>query len=158
MNYNDIIYILLIVGIVLVEIIIAVDAIIRNRKQLKELKALEEKIRLDNLRYLLYQYKIHREHGPKDDDFNMLDHLIEDAVNRYKIMHFGFNKDLYLDSKLQEKMVSDILVEVLNMLSPVTFDTLCVIYDKEHLEDLILSKIKIAILDYTISVNGTYKE
>lgn len=158
MEYTNIIYVLIMVGIILLEIVIAADAIIKNRKHLKELKAIEEKMRLDNLRYLLYQYKIHREYGPKDDDLNILDKLIEDAVNRYKIMHFGFNKDLYLDSKLQEKMVNDILAEVLNTLSPITFDTLCVIYDKEHLEDLILSKIKIAILDYTISVNGTYKE
>lgn len=153
-KYADIIGILVIIFFIMA-IIYSINKIYQD---CKETKRLDKQIELDTFRLELDQFRIYRKYSSSENDFKMLNHIIEESIAKYKILHFGFNKDLYITDKMQDKMISDILTEVLNALSDTTFATLTVIYNKEYIEDLILSKIKIAVLDYIITVNGNYKE
>lgn len=147
-----------IVTIIIINLYIIISAYYLFKIKRLEIKKLKSEIEIDQKKFKLYEFTIFRKYGASNNDLNVIDRIITDSVDKYKILHFGFDKDFYMTDKIRDKMIKDILEEVLKSLSPEMFNTLSVIYNKESLEDIILSKIKLAILDFEVSTNGTYKE
>lgn len=94
----------------------------------------------------------------EEENFKMLDSLIEDSLNRYRISYLEYNDELYISEEDQNKMITWIMRDILSNMSPVYYDRLKYVYNKSKLEDVIYNKVTMAVLGYTITINGNMKE
>lgn len=86
-----------------------------------------------------------------------LDNMINDSATKYKIFKIEFKDVPYISDDIQEEMIHYILSDVLHSISPYMKKKLYCVYDKKYIENLILEKIQILVLDYTMEINGTLK-
>ena len=115
-------------------------------KELKKKNSLEEK-------RLLYELQ-----SNEDENFELLDKMITDAVAQYQVIKFGTDQDLYINEKEQKAMLNKVLKDVLEKISPIYYQKLILIYNENKLEDIIFQKVSMAVFSYAISVNGSYNE
>lgn len=92
------------------------------------------------------------------DDINILDKIIQDEFHRYEIMELAHKENLYVTADIQNKMITTIFTKVYKSLSDDLFNKFSIIYKKEYIEDLIAQKVQMAVLNYTIEINGNYKD
>lgn len=59
---------------------------------------------------------------------------------------------------MQQKIIMDITTEVYTSISDNIWDKLSLIYKKDHIEDIIVQKVQMLVLAYTVDINGNYKE
>lgn len=105
------------------------------------------------------QYKYYLASMPLPvDDINILDKIIQDEFQRYEIMELAHKENLYITSDIQNKMITTIFTKVYKSLSNDLFDKFSIIYKKEYIEDLIAQKVQMVVLNYTIEINGNYKD
>lgn len=84
----------------------------------------------------------------------VLDKMILEAIDKYKILNIEYRDVVYITDKIQEDMIRTVLSNVLKGMSPLLKKKLYYIYGEEYLEDTILEKIQLQVLDYTTSVNS----
>lgn len=91
-------------------------------------------------------------------EFDLLDSIIQETFNRYEILNLAHKQNLYITEAMQSKIISDITKEIFYGLSDNIFDKLSLIYKRDHIEDIIVQKIQMIVLNYTIETNGNYTE
>ena len=91
------------------------------------------------------------------DDLALLDTIINESLNEYKILNFEYENNIYIKEDEINKMVASVLKNVLTKMSPLFLDKLSYIYNKNVLEDEILKKVRFSVLAYVTEVNGNYK-
>jgi hypothetical protein len=91
-------------------------------------------------------------------DLDILDNIINEVFTRYQILNLTHEDNLYINDAKQEQIIVDIFKEVYSSLSPNIMEKLSLIYNREYIEDLLVQKIKMIVLNFTIEVNGNYKE
>ena len=143
------------VSIILAEIIIIiiliVGLIVLNKTIQEFTLELSNKRRLDEL-------TINLNHVINKEELHILDDMIEECLNEYKILHFEFEENLYITEEIAAEMERNVLKKVLTQISPIFYSKLKYIYNENIIENYILTKIRFSILDYKIEVNGNYKE
>ena len=92
------------------------------------------------------------------DIMDLLDRFIEDSLIQYRIKYLDSKDNLRISESKQKEMVKNVLSDVLNSMSPVLYEKLTYIYNKDNLENTIYLKVSLAVLSYVIEVNGSYKE
>lgn len=102
--------------------------------------------------------KMNFEFEPKDDDFEILDRLIQENLATYRVLKLENIEKLYITEEIQRKMFEYILRETMYQISPVYMQKLSYLYNKDRLDDIITQKINMAILDYTVEVNSNYRK
>lgn len=112
---------------------------------------LNKKINLEN-RKMLFDIEI------TEDITNLLDNIIQESVAKYRITYLELRTDLYINEKIQNDMIRWVIKDTLNRISPVYYEKLCYVYNKDVIQDIIYEKASLAVLNYTISVNGTYDD
>lgn len=112
---------------------------------------LNKKINLENKK-ILFDIEI------TEDITNLLDSIIQESVAKYRITYLELRTDLYINEKIQNDMIRWVIKDTLNRISPVYYEKLCYVYNKDVIQDIIYEKASLAILNYTISVNGTYDD
>lgn len=93
-----------------------------------------------------------------DDYMNIIDSIIEESIIKYRAINIDHDPKFYMSTKEQEKIIKEVLEDVLLSISPVFYEQACLVYNKEKLEDIILTKINMRVLSLTIEINGSYKE
>ena len=88
------------------------------------------------------------------DQLAVLDKLILEAIDKYKILHVEYMDTVYITDKIQKDMIYTVLKNVLKAMSPLLKKKLSFIYGTEYIEDIILEKIQLQVLDYTIETNS----
>lgn len=119
------------------------NSIILNNKQSNE---------IDNKKIILglsLQY---------EDDMKILDAIINDEFTQYQIMNLAHQNNLYINPEMQEKIIVDVLGNVIKRLSDNFRVRLSLYYNSEYIDDIIFNKIKLIVINYTIEVNGNYKK
>ena len=91
------------------------------------------------------------------ENIGILDKVIDDIFTSYQIMKLSHKENLYITDKLQAEIIKDIYTEVYTALSDDVFNNLSLIYKKEYIEDLLVKKVQMTVMNYTIAVNGSYK-
>ena len=91
------------------------------------------------------------------ENIGILDKVIDDIFTSYQIMKLSHKENLYITDKLQAEIIKDIYTEVYTALSDDVFNNLSLIYKKEYIEDLLVKKVQMVVMNYTIAVNGNYK-
>lgn len=112
---------------------------------------LNKKINLEN-RKMLFDIEI------TEDITNLLDNIIQESVAKYRITYLELRTDLYINEKIQNDMIRWVIKDTLNRISPVYYEKLCYVYNKDVIQDIIYEKASLAVLNYTVSVNGTYDD
>lgn len=92
------------------------------------------------------------------DTMDLLDRFIEDSLIQYRIKFLDGKDNMYISDSKQKEIVKNVLTDVLSSMSPVLYEKLTYIYNKDNLENTIYLKVSLAVLSYTIEVNGSYKE
>lgn len=93
-----------------------------------------------------------------EENFFILDKMIKEEIDRYTIYNFPKTDDLYINEDDQNKMLRHILSQVLKKISPVYMNKLRYIYNEEVIEDIIYEKIRDGVLNYTVEINGTFRD
>ena len=93
-----------------------------------------------------------------DDNIAIIDQIINDNIVKYRVYNIDHNNTFYMSTTEQQKMIKEVLESTLESLSPVLMEKLSLMYNEKKLEDLIYSKILMAVLSLTVEINGTYKE
>ena len=135
--------------VIAINILIGVGIIIAcvyTGKRLEENKSLNEKMYLFSLPI------------STEENFLILDKMIQEEVNRYTIYNFPHSDDLYINEPDQNKMLEIVLRQVLRKISPVYMSKLKYIYNEEIIEDIIFEKIRDAVLNYTVEINGSFRD
>ena len=92
------------------------------------------------------------------DEINILDKIIQETFDRYQIFNLAHLKNPYIGDDLQQKIIKEVFTDVYGSVSDNIINKLSLIYKKEHIEDIIVQKIQLIVLNYTIEINGNYKE
>lgn len=93
-----------------------------------------------------------------EENFFILDKMIKEEIDRYTIYNFPKTDDLYINEDDQNKMLRHILSQVLKKISPVYMNKLRYIYNEEVIEDIIYEKVRDGVLNYTVEINGTFRD
>lgn len=94
-----------------------------------------------------------------EDNLLILDKLIQREMEVYEIYNFPLNSDeLYINEKDQKLMVKVVLSNVLKKISPVYMNKLKYIYNEDIIEDIIFEKIRDAVLNFTVEINGQFRD
>lgn len=92
------------------------------------------------------------------NELDILDKIIQQDFERYQILKLGHKLNLYITESMQQKIIMDIATEVYSSISDNIWDKLSLIYKKDHIEDIIVQKIQMLVLSYTVEINGNYKD
>lgn len=92
------------------------------------------------------------------NELDILDKIIQQDFERYQILKLGHKPNLYITESMQQKIIMDIATEVYSSISDNIWDKLSLIYKKDHIEDIIVQKIQMLVLSYTVEINGNYKD
>lgn len=89
---------------------------------------------------------LHEDMGP------ILDNIISEALNEYRILNLGY-KNEYINDK-QEKDITDIVKNtVSSRISPVLIDRLSLQYNRDTLADVIAKKIILHVTAFVVENN-----
>lgn len=89
---------------------------------------------------------------------NILDRIVEESFNYYQLLNLSGKDNAYINEDTQQKIIYDVLSNVLSSVSDSIISKLSLIYKKDYIEDLIARKVQLVVLDYTISINGNYRD
>lgn len=142
----QIVFLLVVIAINILIGVGIIIACIYTGKRLEENKSLNEKM-------YLFSLPINTE-----ENFLILDKMIQEEVDRYTIYNFPHSDDLYINELDQNKMLETVLRQVLRKISPVYMSKLKYIYNEEIIEDIIFEKIRDAVLNYTVEINGSFRD
>lgn len=148
MNINTIILIGIFALLLLISWSISIYSIIILKNVNKEL---EYKRNINTVLSNL-NYKV------SDDDMTILDKIIEEERDKYILLKFEFQNNLYIKEDMQNEMIRIILTKVMERISPIVYEKLKYIYNQNVLEDIICEKVKFSVMDYAIKVNGGYND
>lgn len=112
--------------------------------------SIENKVELENVKFNL-------SFEPKDNDFQLLDNLIQEKISEYRVLKLESVEKLYINEKIQEEIFEYVLRKVMYQLSPIYMQKLSYIYNTDRLDDIITQKINLHILEYTIEINGNIR-
>lgn len=148
MNINTIILIGIFALLLLISWSISIYSIIILKNVNKELEYKRNvNTVLSNLNYKV-----------SDDDMTILDKIIEEERDKYVLLKFEFQNNLYIKEDMQNEMIRIILTKVMERISPIVYEKLKYIYNQNVLEDIICEKVKFSVMDYAIKINGGYND
>lgn len=110
-------------------------------------KNIKEKADLERL-------KFNFEFEAKETDFKIIDTLIQENLATYRVLKLENIEKLYINEEKQKQIFEYVLRETMYQISPIYLQRLSYIYNKDRLDKIIVQKINMHILDYTIEVNG----
>ena len=125
-------------------LIIVLFVLVKINKNIKDKKEIE----------LL---RLNFEFEPKDSDFELLDRLIQENLAQYRVLKLENIQKLYITEDIQKKIFEYVLRETKYQMSPIYVQRLSYIYNKDRLDDIIVQKINMNILEYTVEVNGNIR-
>lgn len=101
--------------------------------------------------------KFNYQFEPKDTDFTIIDTLIGQNLAEYRVLKLESVEKLYINEETQNKIFEYVLRKVMYQLSPIYLEKLSYIYNKDRLDEIIAQRINLAILEYTVEVNGNIR-
>lgn len=84
-----------------------------------------------------------------------LDKMIIESADKYKVFNIEFKDVPYITDDIQKEMIRNILSDIFHSMSPYMKKKLYCIYDQKYIENIILEKVQVIVLDYTLEINGT---
>ncbi len=95
---------------------------------------------------------------PKKEDFDIIDLMITEEVDKYHIVVNEPNGVQYMSDDNISDMEKTILTKILINLSPLQLQKLKYIYNADKLEDIIYEKVQLAVVTYASELNTNVSE
>lgn len=95
---------------------------------------------------------------PKKEDFDIIDLMITEEVDKYHIVVNEPNGVQYMSDDNISDMEKTILTKILTNLSPLQLQKLKYIYNADKLEDIIYEKVQLAVVTYASELNTNVSE
>ena len=95
---------------------------------------------------------------PKKEDFDIIDLMITEEVDKYHIVVNEPNGVQYMSDDNISDMEKTILTKILINLSPLQLQKLKYIYNSDKLEDIIYEKVQLAVVTYASELNTNVSE
>ena len=95
---------------------------------------------------------------PKKEDFDIIDLMITEEVDKYHIVVNEPNGVQYMSDDNISNMEKTILTKILINLSPLQLQKLKYIYNADKLEDIIYEKVQLAVVTYASELNTNVSE
>lgn len=73
-------------------------------------------------------------------------------------MNLAHVNNLYINDELQQKIIKEVFETVYISISDTVIDKLSLVYNREYIDDVIAQKVQMIVLNYTIEINGNYKD
>lgn len=89
-----------------------------------------------------------------DVTLDIIDKFIDASLSKYKLLNIECMNTPYITDEIQRDMIESTLADVLKSMSYYTKKKLYFVYNKDYIDDLILERIQMQVLDYTVLVNG----
>ena len=99
---------------------------------------------------LKFNFEVH----PDEKDFVILEQLIQDNLAMYRILKLETMDKLYITDQIQNEIFEYVLRETMYQISPIYLQRLSYIYNKDKLNDIIVQKINLYIMQYRAEVNS----
>lgn len=95
-----------------------------------------------------------------ENDLKILDNVVKESFDAYLFQNMEKmdNSATYIKSDLQNEMVIETMKIALLHISPLLRSKLSYIYDPDYVDNIILQKTQMAVINYCIGVNGTMNE
>lgn len=84
----------------------------------------------------------------------ILEYLIQDCFNDYKIKNLAYKTDEYITPENEAKIRKDLAAIVTNRLSSATLDKLSLFYNIDSIASILADKIYIIVMDYVVDHNS----
>lgn len=94
----------------------------------------------------------------KVEDLNILDKIIDQEFIRYQLLKLGHIENLYIKDDMQYQIIHDLSKTVMENISDNLKNKLSLIYRKEYIDDIIVQKIQYVVMQFTIDINGSYRD
>lgn len=114
-------------------------------------KSLDKHNKLEEKKFL---FSVDITNGEDESYLNLLDNLVQESLMRYRVAYIEYQVDIYINEKTQKDMIDWILRDTISRISPVYYEKITFIYNKDRLEDILYDKVSLAVLNYSLSVNG----
>ena len=108
----------------------------------------EEKLEIE-------KHRIRLETELSTDLDSLLDRIINNCFNEYKVMELIIKPDWYIKENEEIKINKDIAELVAQRLSPTIMDKLNIVYNENAISDIIAKKIHFIVANYVIEHNRT---
>ena len=95
---------------------------------------------------------------PKKEDFDIIDLMITEEVDKYHIVVNEPNGVQYMSDDNISDMEKTILTKILINISPLQLQKLKYIYNADKLEDIIYEKVQLAVVTYASELNTNVSE
>lgn len=115
-----------------------------NRNKCKEIKA----------NIALKEYKINMNLKISSDIIEELDKFIHEIFMEYITLNIEFRGLEYITPELEDIIVREVGKRVVEELSPVFFDKLALVYNKNNFTNFISKRVYLHTLNYTITKNS----
>lgn len=120
------------------------------------------RIQRDKNRFIESQRNYYLSNTNLDKSFtSIIDDIISDVETQYELLNFAAldqQGNLYITEEMQNKMIEEVFTTVYTSISPIAMDKFLLVYSREYLEDMIAKKVQLTVLNYCISVNGSYQD
>lgn len=95
---------------------------------------------------------------PHKEDFDIIDLMVTEEVNKYHIIMNEPNNVEYMSDDSIEEMERYMLNKILSNMSPINLQRLKYVYNPDKLEDIIYEKVQLAVISYSSELNTTNRE
>jgi len=93
-----------------------------------------------------------------ENDFRILDMIVENSFNSYMFQNMEKMDTNYVNSKLQNEMVTGVLKLALLSISPLLRSKLSYIYNSDYIDALLLQKVQLMVVEHCSNLNSSLKE
>lgn len=94
-----------------------------------------------------------------EDDYLMLDKFISDTFNLYQLTNSYLlsppdsESYRYIDEELMKSIIENVSVAVLTNMSPVIYDKLAYIFNKEKIDEIVFQRVQVVVIQFTVDHN-----
>lgn len=95
-----------------------------------------------------------------ENDLKILDNIVKESFETYLFQNMEKmdNSATYIKSDLQNEMVIETMKIALLHISPLLRSKLSYIYDPDYIDNVVLQKTQMTVVEYCIGINGNMNE
>lgn len=90
------------------------------------------------------------------DTIDLIDEFIKHEFDNYRIMNLEHKNLEYINAELENKIINEVLAQVMTRMSTNILQTLSLYYAKSAVEEVITEKVYFEVTVYVYTINTTY--
>ena len=100
------------------------------------------------------QYSINTQAIIDDSIPNLLDSIINECFNDYRLLILEPKQEAYITEQREDEIRKDLIVKIVERLSPMSLDKLSLRYNIDNIDRIIADKVYIVVTSYIVDHNS----